>query len=87
MCSSDLAARVGTGEALVTVLDRYEAPNDDETLARIEPALWEAFQPLSECAAATVGRVGGHREPFAARVQVTSARALEEWADGVATPA
>ena len=78
------AGRVGTGEALVTILDRYEAPNDDETLVRVEPALREAFEPLSECAALEVGRVGASREPFAARVAITSARPLEHWAEGSA---
>lgn len=78
------AGRVGTGEALVTILDRYEAPNDDETLVRVEPALREAFEPLSECAALEVSRVGASREPFAARVAITSARPLEHWAEGSA---
>lgn len=78
------AATVGTGEVLVTILDRYEAPNDDETLVRAEPALREALGPLSECAALEVERLGTHRDPFAARVQVTSPRALDEWAEGAA---
>lgn len=78
------AARVGTGEALVTILDRYEAPNDDETLVRVEPALRDAFEPLSDSAAIEVGRVGSSREPFAARVTITSARPLEHWAEGSA---
>ena len=78
------AGRVGTGEALVTILDRYEAPNDDETLVRVEPALRDGFEPLSECAALEVSRVGTSREPFAARVAITSARPLEHWAEGSA---
>lgn len=79
------AGRVGTGEALVTILDRYEAPNDDETLVRVEPALREAFEPLSESGAVEVTRVGGAREPFAARVAINTARPLEHWAEGSAT--
>lgn len=78
------AATVSTGEVLVTILDRYEAPNDDETLVRAEPALREALGPLSECAALAVERLGTHRDPFAARVQVTSPRTLGEWAEGAA---
>ncbi len=78
------AGRVGTGEALVTILDRYEAPNDDETLVRVEPDLRDAFEPLSECAAVEVTRVGGAREPFAARVAISTARPLEHWAEGSA---
>lgn len=78
------AARVGTGEALVTILDRYEAPNDDQTLVRAEPALHDAFEPLSECAAVEATRVGTTRDPFAARVIVGSPRPLEEWATGAA---
>ena len=78
------AGRVGTGEVLVTILDRYEAPNDDETLVRAEPALRDAFEPLSECAAIEVTRVGGTRDPFAARVAISSARPLEHWAEGSA---
>ncbi len=76
------AARVSPGEVLVTVLDRFEAPNDDTTLARAEPALLEVFQPLSEDASVTVERVGDSREPFAAHIAITSPRALEEWAGG-----
>ena len=78
------AATVGTGEVLVTILDRYEAPNDDETLVRAEPALREALGPLSDCASVDVERLGTHRDPFAVRVQVTSPRALDEWAEGAA---
>ena len=78
------AGRVGTGEALVTILDRYEAPNDDETLVRVEPTLREAFEPLSECAAVEVSRVGAAREPFAARVAISTARPLGHWAEGSA---
>ncbi len=78
------AARVGTGEALVTILDRYEAPNDDETLVRVEPALRDAFEPLPDSAAIEVGRVGSSREPFAARVTIASPRPLEHWAEGSA---
>jgi hypothetical protein len=78
------AGRVGTGEALVTILDRYEAPNDDETLLRVDPALREAFEPLSESATVDAVRVGTSREPFAARVAITSPRPLEHWAEGSA---
>lgn len=80
-------ARVGTGEVLVTILDRYEAPNDDETLLRAEPALREALGALSGGGDPSVERVGGHRDPFAARVRLDAARALGEWAGGAATVA
>jgi hypothetical protein len=76
------AARVGTGEVLVTILDRYEAPNDDETLVRAEPALREALEGVSGGSVEGVERRGTHREPFAALVQVGSTRPLEEWAEG-----
>ncbi len=78
------AARVGTGEALVTILDRYEAPNDDQTLVRADPYLREAFEPLSDGAGVEATRVGASRDPFAARITITSPRALEEWAEGAA---
>lgn len=81
------AARVATGEVLVTILDRYEAPDDDETLVRAEPALREAFTPLSGTASVDVSRVGGSRGPFAARVHLDAARALDEWAEGAVAPA
>jgi hypothetical protein len=76
------AGRVGTGEVLVTILDRYEAPNDDETLVRAEPALREALEGVSGGSVEGVERRGTHREPFAALVQVGSTRPLEEWAEG-----
>lgn len=76
------AARVGTGEVLVTVLDRYEAPNDDETLARAEPALREALEGVSGGTVEGVERIGTHREPFAALVRVDTERPLHEWAEG-----
>jgi hypothetical protein len=65
-------------------VDRYEAPNDDETLVRVEPALRDAFEPLPDSAAIEVGRVGSSREPFAARVTIASPRPLEHWAEGSA---
>ncbi len=78
------AARVGTGEVLVTILDRYEAPNDDQTLVRAEPYLREAIGPLSDGGDIALERVGATRDPFAARVRVASPRSLEEWAEGAA---
>jgi hypothetical protein len=67
---------------LVTILDRYEAPNDDETLVRAEPALREALEGVSGGSVEGVERRGTHREPFAALVQVGGTRPLEEWAEG-----
>ena len=76
------AATVGTGEVLVTILDRYEAPNDDETLARAEPALREAIEAVSGGPVEAIERLGTHREPFAARATVGAGRPLQEWAEG-----
>lgn len=79
-------ARVGTGEILVTILDRYEAPNDDATLVKADPALREVIAALSEdggAAAATIERVGGSRDPFAVRVLLDQPRPLIQWAEGV----
>lgn len=79
-------ARVGTGEILVTILDRYEAPNDDATLLKADPALREVIAALTEdggADAVTVERVGGSRDPFAVRITLDQPRPLIQWAEGV----
>jgi hypothetical protein len=76
-------ARVATGEVLVTVLDRYEAPNDDETLVRATPALREVIAALSADGgedAATITREGTHRDPFTVRIALDQPRGLAQWA-------
>jgi len=79
-------ARVGTGEILITILDRYEAPNDDATLLKVDPAIREVVTALSDAGGAgavTVERVGESRDPFAVRVLLDQPRPLIQWAEGV----
>lgn len=79
-------ARVSTGEVLITILDRYEAPNDDATLVKADPAIREVVKALSEdggADAVTIERVGGARDPFAVRVLLDQPRPLIQWAEGV----
>lgn len=83
-------ARVGTGEILITILDRYEAPNDDATLLKADPALREVIAALSEdggAGAATIERIGGARDPFAVRLLLDQPRPLIQWAEGVGAAA
>jgi hypothetical protein len=83
-------ARVSTGEVRITILDRYEAPNNDATLLKADPAIREVIAGLSEdggAEAATIERVGGSRDPFAVRVLLDQPRPLIQWAEGVGTTA
>ena len=83
-------ARVNTGEVLITILDRYEAPNNDATLLKADPAIREVIAALSEDGggdAATIERVGGSRDPFAVRVLLDQPRPLIQWAEGVGAAA
>ena len=83
-------ARVGTGEVLITILDRYEAPNDDATLLKADPALREVVTALSEdggAGAVTIERIGGSRDPFAVRVLLDQPRPLIQWAEGIGVTA
>ncbi len=79
-------ARVGTGEILITILDRYEAPNDDASLLVAGPAIREVIMHLAQAGGAdavTVERVGASRKPFAVRVLLDQPRPLIQWAEGV----
>lgn len=77
-------ARLATGDVLVTILDRYEAPNDDETLVRAEPALREVIAALSEDGgegSATITREGSSRDPFTVALALDQPRTLAQWAE------
>lgn len=76
------AIRVNPGEILVTILDRLNAPNDDETLGRAENALREVVAAVSEEGggeAATITREGGPRDPFTTRIVLERPAPLATW--------
>ncbi|MSO44252.1 MAG: hypothetical protein EXQ74_02915 [Thermoleophilia bacterium] len=81
-------ADLRTDEILVTILDRYEAPNNDETRVRVEPALREVITTLSVeggAATATVTREGTARDCFAVRITLEQPQTLAAWSQH-ATP-
>jgi hypothetical protein len=58
---------------LVRILDRLSAPNDDQTFARVEPALRSALARAYGDATLSLKRVGAPREAFSVEVSAKGA--------------
>ncbi|MCA9578776.1 MAG: hypothetical protein R3B40_14245 [Polyangiales bacterium] len=67
-----LAARFGTGEVLFRIQDRLLAPNSEETVAAVKPALEATLAKLYPGQQATIESVGEAREPLTLRITVDS---------------
>jgi len=65
-------------ELQVRIADRLNAPNTDETLQRVTPALREALAQLYGDTPVTLERIGNARELFTVHVRVPGAPALND---------
>lgn len=68
---ADLGFEFSSGEVVFRVQDRLHAPNTDETLRALRPALEATTQALF-LAEATLERIGTQREPFSVVIQTGS---------------
>ncbi|MFZ5896677.1 MAG: hypothetical protein ACOY0T_36815 [Myxococcota bacterium] len=67
-----------TDTLLVRIADRLNAPNNEETLARVEPALRNALASVYGDISARVTRVGGPRDLFSLEVSIPGAPSLNK---------
>lgn len=72
--------RFNTDTLLVRIADRLNAPNNDETFARVEPALRSALATIYGDISARITRVGTPRDLFSVEVAIPGAPALEKLA-------
>lgn len=67
-----------TDTLLVRIADRLNSPNDDSTLARVEPALRSALASIYGDISARITRVGQPRDLFSVEVSIPGAPALDK---------
>lgn len=67
-----------TDSLLVRIADRLNAPNDDQTLARVEPALRSALATIYGDISARIARVGTPRDLFTLEVTIPGAPPLDK---------
>ncbi|MFW6050227.1 MAG: hypothetical protein ACODAU_03575 [Myxococcota bacterium] len=67
----------GTGELLVRIPDRLNAPNTDETFEALRPELEEVLGRFLGGTAFTAEREGTEREPFTVRIRAEGAPDVE----------
>jgi hypothetical protein len=69
-----------TDSLLIRIADRLKAPNNEETLARVEPALRSALATIYGDISARITRVGTPRDLFSVEVTIPGAPALDKLA-------
>jgi hypothetical protein len=67
-----------TDRLLLRIADRLNAPNTDETLKRVEPALRSALASVYGDVSARVERVGTPRDLFSVEITVPNAPPLDK---------
>ncbi|MFW5924626.1 MAG: hypothetical protein ACOCV4_00580 [Myxococcota bacterium] len=65
--------RFGTGEMLLRIPDRLNAPNTDETFEAAKPELEKVLARLLEGTAFAITREGTERQPFTVRIRAEGA--------------
>ena len=71
--SPALSLRFETDEVLLSVLDRLDAPNTDQTFAALRPLLERALAGVYGTVPFEIGREGTEKEPLTVRIRARGA--------------